>query len=148
MPLPSTRQSHMDVFLGKAAGVDDNHQINDIAYKRYVLDKSNTDYTLAADESGALVVISGATADNTITLPAPADGVEFSFFHGGQDDVALTVSSTGNDIIGLDSVSGSIYTSAALTTTGDDIGGWFTMVSDGTNWFSMAGGAGTITYAT
>ena len=56
----------MDTFLGKTDGLNDNHQIDDIAYTMRVESKPG-DYTVLASESGTVFV--GTTADNDFTLP-------------------------------------------------------------------------------
>lgn len=143
MPTKSNAQSHMDVFLNKAAGVDDNGQIDNIAYKKNILTKT-ADYTVLASESGSIFIFSG-TADINFTLPSVTDGAEFSFIHGGEDVAELKISASAAGA--LTGIASGDYLNAALTTTTADIGGRLDAVSDGTSWFVQAV-AGTVTFAT
>lgn len=145
MPTPSTRQTQMNIHMGKAPAVDGDHFIDDISYKRNVVGKA-TDYTVLATDSGTLFHINGATADVEFTLPAFSDGLEFEFFHNGTDsDIELKVSTTGNNLVGEN---GLVFKNAAFTTTQDAVGGSLLLTSSSAQWFARCLSNQVVTYAT
>lgn len=141
MPTPSTQQTQMDTFLGKAPALDGNLIIDDIAYKRNVVAKT-ADYTVDAKESGTLFTTEGATADVEFTLPALADGLEFIFFNA--EDIELKVSSAADNTIVAtgDAAAGSV----TFTTATTQIGAGVTMICDGAKWMCLmhAGNSGSL----
>lgn len=146
MPTPSSRQSQMPVFMGKAAGVDSDHQIDDIAFKLNVVAKTS-DYTVLASESGTLFTTEGATANVNFTLPSAADGLVYWFF--AAEDYNLTVTAdTADTLIAFNDVAAD---SVAFSTASEKIGGAFMVFSDGSKWMVsglLGDDAQTITVAT
>lgn len=132
MPTESTEQTHMKRFMGKAPNVDGNGLIDNIAFKRYIVNKT-ADYTVQAKESGALFTNYGITSDIEFTLPAHADGLEFEFVNCA--DVELKVSSAdGDDIVTFNDLAAD---SIAYTDASKQIGGGMKLTSNGTVWIAQ-----------
>ncbi len=102
-----------------------------------------TTRTLLAKESGAKVILNSSTAFTT-TLPAPADGLDFTFF------VKVAAASTGHTVavgsgpVMYGKVSPTGAASAATTSKGrtntqatSTVGDGLRVWSDGTNWYSL-----------
>ena len=131
MPLPSTRQARMEVFMGKMPGVDDNHYIDNIAFRANVLTKT-ADYTVLASESGSIFTNYGTTGTIDFTLPAPAAGLNY-WFYSADGGTMLVVGATNLSVAFNDVTA----TSVQLATENEIIGGAFHAVSDGTKWFFL-----------
>ena len=147
MPLPSTRQSHMDIFHGSAPNVDDNHIIQSIAFKQNVVAKT-ADYTLLASDSGTVFTTGGATTQVEFTLPAVAnsDGLVYWFINAKDSEMKLSAP-TGT-LCGFNDIAAN---SLAYTTASNQAGCGFMAVCDGTKWYvgCMPGqDSATITLAT
>ena len=137
MATPTTRQSHMKVHMGKSAAVDDNHQVDNIAYKRNVVAKTS-DYTILAKESGTCVTTTGAADAVTLTLPVPTDGLEYLIVN--TVDQNLTVASgTADKMVFLNDAAAD---SIAWSTASEKIGAGGLFVSDGTLWLVFPNGFG------
>ena len=143
MPLPSTRQSHMDIHMGKSPAVDDNHQIDDIAYKRNIVAKTAA-YTVLPSESGTFFTTLGATAAVTFTLPAFADGLEYTFFNAVDQNMTVA-SGTADKMMVINDIAAD---SVAFSSASEKIGGVVTVVSDGTYWFVQQHCTNTLTVST
>ena len=143
MPSPSTRQTQMKVYLGKAPAVDDNYQIDNMAYKVNVVAKT-ADYTVLASETGTYFTDYGCTGTIDFTLPAVAAGLVYTFY---------SVSAGALKVIGATDLTvadnDATATSVQLVSAGDIIGGGFKVFCDGTKWFTMPFGteAATVTIA-
>ena len=132
MPVPSTTQTQMKSHLGRVPALDANGFIDNISFKRNVISKV-TDYTVLATDSGSLITSYGATADIEFTLPALADGLEFTFINCA--DIEMKISSAaGNDIVTFNDAAASSIT---FTTASKQLGAAITLVSDGTVWYSL-----------
>lgn len=131
MPNPSTRQSHMEVFMGKMPAVDSNHYIDDIAFKVNVINKT-ADYTVLASESGSFFTNYGCTGTIDFTLPTPTDGLHYWFFSVAAG--ALKVIGATNLSVAFNDVTA---TSVSFATANEIIGNCVHAVSDGTKWFFL-----------
>lgn len=120
-------------------------------------------YSVLAKNSGKTHIIPDLTADCTITLPNPADGLEFEFLYGGvaadaQDWIITTGSDTyyylgglvhadhdagsaGDEIV---PIAGDGNSNSKVTVLTPHVGTRIKMVSDGTNWYL----SGTVVSAT
>ena len=130
MPLPSTRQSHMDVFLGHAPNVDDNHIVDNLSYMHNVVAKA-TDYTCKESESGTVYTTEGATTDVEFTLPAVSglDGTVFWFINA--EDVEMLVTAPDETLVAFNDATAD---GISYTTASNQVGGGFMIVCDGTFW--------------
>ena len=133
MPVPSTRQSHMSVHMGKSAAVDDNHQIDNLAFKMNVLAKT-ADYTILPSESGSIFTNRGATAAVNFTLPADADGLVYYFAVIADFELKVTCD-TADTMVDFNDVAAD---SVAYTTASEHIGGGLMVFNDGTQWVVLA----------
>ena len=130
MPKVSTRQSHMETFLGKMPAVDSNHYIDDMAFKVNVVAKT-ADYTVLATESGTFFTNYGATALITYTLPTMADGLNYHFYSVSATGITVA-SANADEICAHNDVDAADVT---FSETGSIIGGCFHVVCDGTQWY-------------
>lgn len=133
MPLPSTRQSHMKVHKGKAPAVDDNHIIDDLAFKFNVVAKVAA-YTCKVKESGTWFTTEGATAAVTFTLPAVASSTNVCYWFYSAEDFAMTVAAPANTMVaGNDATA----TSIAFDQATQIIGTGAMVVCDGSLWYAF-----------
>lgn len=133
MPTSSTYQTTgMLEFDGRAAGIDGNGFIVDIAEKRKVSVKSAS-YTVKLNESGTWFVSYGATAAVVFTLPAVAssDGCVYRFYNAS--DVSMGIASAeGDNVVAKNELAADTVT---FQTTSELIGGCIEVFSDGTLWY-------------
>jgi len=128
MPLPSTIQTQMDTFLGKTAGLNDDHQIDDIAYTMRVEAKTG-DYTVLASESGTVFV--GTTADNDFTLPTREAGLIYWFIKASNHELRVTSDVTQK----MTAFNDAACAYVEFTTTAEQIGcGFMVYCDDGLFW--------------
>jgi len=133
MPLPSTRQSHMDVFHGMAPNVDDNHIIDDLAFLFNVVAKT-ADYTCKVSESGTCFTTEGATVAVTFTLPAVASSDNVCYWFYSAEDVAMTIAAPANTMVaGNDATA----TSIAFDQATQIVGAGAMVVCDGSLWYAF-----------
>lgn len=111
-------------------------------------------YTVLAKNSGKMHIIPGLTADCTISLPVPQDGLAFEFVYGGvaadaQDWVIDTGSNTNYYLGGLlhadhDAgsagdelvpIAGDGNSNSKLTVLTPHVGTRVSLFCDGTNWY-------------
>ena len=131
MPLPSTRQSHMDVFHGMSPNVDDNHVIDDLAFKLNTVAKT-TDYTIKGNESGTFFTNLGATTDIEFTLPAVATaGDGFVCWVYNAVDIECLVTAPANTLIAFNNATAD---GISFTTASNQAGAGFMFVCNGTYW--------------
>jgi hypothetical protein len=114
------------------------------------------DRTLTADESGSIIVLPAATANNTITLPAHSSGLNYKFVLGAVPNGTNTWVISATD---ADTMSGTAYgviaapvgVSATLsdiitinaTAANARVGDWLEVFSDGSIWYYTAWSNGT-----
>ena len=133
MPLPSTRQSHMSVFHGKAPAIDDNHQIDNLSFMVNVVAKT-ADYSVLAKETGTHFTTTAATGGVNFTLPAVATSTGCIYWFSAEADFEIMVSAPANTLVaGNDATA----TSVAWTTATQQIGGGFMAFCDGTLWYAF-----------
>lgn len=100
---------------------------------------TNATSTLAVSQSGSIVYISGG--QQTYTLPALTNGVEYTFvISGALTNDAVVTSAAGDDIEGSLIVAGAVVDCTAndsitFVSDGEDVGDFFTLRSNGTKWF-------------
>ena len=140
MPTPSTEQTQMATFMGRAPALDANGQIDNIAFKVNVITKGAS-YTVKASESGSVFI---ASAVATFTLPAPADGLYYIFINA--TDANMTIAANADDkMITFNDVDAD---SIAFSTTSEKAGAMALVVSDGTMWYANKIGGNTMTVDT
>lgn len=140
MPTPSTEQTQMSTFMGRAPSLDANGQIDNIAFKVNVISKA-ANYTVKATESGSIFI---ATAAVVFTLPAPADGLTYTFINAA--DANMQISANADDkMITFNDVDADYI---IFSTAGNKIGAMALVVSDGTMWYANGIGANTMTVDT
>lgn len=140
MPTPSTEQTQMSTFMGRAPALDANGQIDNIAFKVNVITKGAS-YTVKASESGSVFI---ASAVATFTLPAPADGLYYIFINA--TDANMTIAANADDkMITFNDVDAD---SIAFSTTSEKAGAMALVVSDGTMWYANKIGGNTMTVDT
>jgi len=128
MPSPSTRQTQMDTFMGKTAGLDSNKIIDDIAYTMRVEAKAD-DYTVLASESGTVFV--QTTADCDFTLPTREAGLIYWFIGSSNHELRVTSDVTQKMTAFNDAAAAYVE----FTTTGEQIGsGLLVYCDDGLFW--------------
>ncbi|MCK5847616.1 MAG: hypothetical protein KAH01_00290 [Caldisericia bacterium] len=127
MPIPSTRQTQMDTYMGKTAGLDSNNIIDDIAYTMRIETKTG-DYTVLASESGTVFV--GTTADNNFTLPTREDGLIYWFIKASNHELMVTSDVSQK----MTAFNDAACDSVTFTSTGEQIGCGFMVYSDGLFW--------------
>lgn len=132
MPTPSTEQTQMNLWKGRAPAVDGDGFIVDISYKRRIVAKT-TDYTVTAVESGTLFTTEGATADVNFTLPANADGLEFWFANAEDVELKVTADTADTIICSGDVAADSVAFSGAT----EQIGTAMVFIADGSKWFCL-----------
>ncbi|MCK5847615.1 MAG: hypothetical protein KAH01_00285 [Caldisericia bacterium] len=133
MPLPSTIQTHMDVFHGLAPNVDGNHIIDDIAFKFNVVAKVAA-YTCKVKESGTWFTTEGATAAVTFTLPAVADSDNVVYWFYSAEDFAMTIAAPAGTMV---AGNGATSTSIAFDQSTQIIGTGAMVVCDGSLWYAF-----------
>lgn len=133
MPIPVKRQINVPPFMGKMPSLNDDNQIEEMAFKVNTATKV-ADYTVKASESGTFFCNRGATAAVNFTLPAFASGLNYLFYAAA--DFAVTVTSGTIDLMVVDN--DITADSLALSTGGEIMGGAIQVVSDGTKWMAMA----------
>ena len=133
MPSDVTRQNFMKIYMGKAPAVDDNHIIDDIAFKMNVVAKT-ADYTVKVGDSGTVFTNYGCTGTSVFTLPAvaTADGCIFWFFSAAAGTFTVTAPATT-----LTTFNNAAATSVSWETGGEIIGNGFCIFSDGTLYYCM-----------
>ena len=143
MPSPSTRQTQMKVHLGKAPSVDDNFQIDNMAFKVKVVAKT-ADYQVLASETGTYFTDLGTTGTIDFTLPAATAGLVYTFFSASAG--ALLVKAASAIMVADNNAAA---TSVQYVSAGDIIGAGFRLFADGAKWFAMPFGteAATVTIA-
>lgn len=132
MPTPSTRQTHMKVYMGKAPAVDANYIIDSIAFKLNVVAKT-ADYTVKVSDSGTWFTNYGCTGTSEFTLPAVATGAGCIFWFFGADDGAIKVTAPAA-VLATHNNAGA--TSVSFETGSEIIGGGFMVFGDGTLWYA------------
>lgn len=133
MPEPSNRQSFMGHMNGNTPALNDQLQIDDIAFRLRTSAKA-ADYTVLQSDSGTWFTTEGATAAVNFTLPAPTgddcDGAVYFFYNA--EDIDMTVTSgTADLMIAQNDVAAD---SVAFSTTSLKIGGCVMVVGDGAKW--------------
>lgn len=112
-----------------------------------------TAYTVLAANSGKVHAIPGLTDNLTLTLPAAAAGLEYTFVYSGvaADDKNWVIDATSNDnfflggVVHLDTdaasagdevvpVAGNGSSNSKLTVAVPDVGTEIRLICDGTNW--------------
>lgn len=131
MPIYSTKQTQMDIYMGKAPHVNDNHIIDDISFKLKVVTKA-ANFTVLASQSGTVFTTSGATGGVTFTLPAAEDGLIYWFVNAVDGD--MKVSAPSAIMIAYNNAA---CTTVSFETAGEQVGSGFEIFSDGTKWYSM-----------
>ncbi len=141
MPIPTTRQTQMDTFMGHMPAVDPDGYLDNMAFKVNVVAKT-ADYQVLASESGTYFTDLGTTGTIDFTLPAVAAGLHFTFFSASAG--ALLVTGAANIMVADNDATA---TSVQYGSSGDIIGGGFRLFSNGTKWFAMPFGteAATVT---
>ena len=129
MPIYSTTQTHMNIYMGKTPGVDDNHIIDDFSFRLNMSDKA-ADYTCLVRESGTVFTTSAATTAVNFTLPVATDGVIYWFISGSDGEMMVTAPTA--IIVCHDNAAA---TTIAWTTTAETTGSGFMFFSDGTKWY-------------
>lgn len=127
MPIPTTRQTQMDTYMGKTAGLNDDNQIDDIAYTMRVEAKA-ADYSVLAKESGTIFV--QTTGDVNFTLPTRADGLIYWFIGSSNHEIKVTSDVSQK----MTAFNDAACDSVTFTTTGEQIGCGFMVYSDGLFW--------------
>ena len=130
MPIYSTKQTQMDIYMGKAPCVNDNHIIDDISFKVKVVTKA-ANFTVLPSQSGTMFTTSGATGGVTFTLPAAEDGLVYWFVNAVDGD--LKVSAPSAIMIAYNNAAA---TTVSFETAAEQIGCGFEIFSDGTKWYS------------
>lgn len=131
MPVPTTRQTHMDVYKGMSPNVDDNHIIDDISFTQNCVAKT-TDYTILGSESGTVFTSQGATADIEFTLPAVATaGSGFVCWVFNAEDIECLVTAPADTLVAFNNATAD---GISFTTASNQAGGGFMFVCDGTYW--------------
>ena len=133
MPLPSTRQSHMDVHIGKTAAVNDDYIADDLAFLFNVVAKVAA-YTCLTRESGTFFTTEGATAAVTFTLPAVASSENVCYWFGSMEDFAMTITAPAGTLVCGNNAAA---TSVSFETADNIIAGAFMVVCDGTLWYAF-----------
>ena len=115
------------------------------SYKRPVTAKT-ANYTVTAAESGTLFTTTGATGAVTFTLPAKVAGLHYWFYNTVDQDLIVAPDAVDTMVAFNDAEADSVATSTA----GEQFGGAFYVVCDGTKWLAMniSAGANTVTVAT
>ena len=121
----------MDIYMGKAPCVNDNHIIDDISFKLKVVTKAAA-FTVLPSQSGTVFTTSGATGGVTFTLPAAEDGLIYWFVNAVDGD--MKVSAPSAIMIAYNNAAA---TTVSWETAAEQIGGGFEIFSDGTKWYSM-----------
>ena len=130
MPIPTTRQSQMDVHMGKSPAVNDSHIIDDISFRMNVVTKAAA-YTVLPSQSGTLFTTSGATGGVTFTLPAAEDGLIYWFVNAVDGDMKVSAPSAI-----MVCYNNAAATTVSFETASEQIGSGFEIFSDGTNWYA------------
>ncbi len=130
MPIYSTQQTQMKIYMGKAPNVNDDHIIDDISFKMNVVTKS-ADYTVKVSESGTLFTTSGATGGVEFTLPSAAtgDGCIFWFVNAVDGDLGIT--GTATEFVAYNDAAAD---GVSFETAAEQIGCGFEIFGDGTSW--------------
>ncbi len=148
MPTPSTEQSTMPLYHGKAPMVDSNGILANFSWSPRVVAKTAA-YTCVAKDSGTYFTTTGATAAVTFTLPAINTGPWIMYFINTVD-LDMTVASAAVDTI--NTFNDVAADSVAFSTSGEKIGGACVAVCDGTTLSVLQMGVGghrqTMTIAT
>lgn len=118
----------MDVYKGKTPAIDDDKQIDNIAYKMRVSAKA-ADYTVVAKDSGT--VFMQTVGDVNFTLPDRESGLIF-WFIGTTDHEIMLTSDTAGKMMGFNDVA---IDTIAFTTAGEQEGCGFMAFSDGAFWY-------------
>ena len=130
MPISTTKQTQMKIYMGKTANVNSNRIIDDIAFRMNVVTKA-ADYTVLAAESGTLFTTSGATGGIEFTLPAAEDGLIYWFVNAVDGDLKVTADATN-----MVCYNNAAADTVSFETAAEQIGCGFEIFSDGTNWYA------------
>jgi len=130
----------MPLWEGRAPAVDGDGMIDALAMKRNVVAKTAS-YTVKASESGTLFTTLGATGAITFTLPAVADGLEFTFVNAV--DQNMVIAGAANDLIVT--FNNATADSISFATASEKIGGAARVTSDGTYWYAQILSTSTLT---
>lgn len=133
MPLPSTIQTQMDVFHGKAPCVDDDNIVDKLAFKFNVVAKVAA-YTCLVKESGTFFTTEGATAAVTFTLPAVASSEKVCYWFYSAEDFAMTIAAPANKMVAGNNATA---TSIAFDQATQIIGTGAMVVCDGSLWYAF-----------
>ena len=133
MPLPSTRQSHMSTFHGKAACLDDNKQIDNIAFKQHVVAKTAA-YSCLNKESGTVFTTEGAAGTVIFTLPAIADNDGTVYWFACMEDYILRLTAPAGKLVCGNNAAA---TSVSFQTTDNMVGSGFMAVCNGSFWYAF-----------
>ena len=131
MPVPTTRQTQMDTFLGHMPAVDANEIIDNMAFKVNVVAKT-ADYTVLASETGTYFTDYGCTGTIEFTLPAATAGLQYTFYSVAAGTLLVKAASA---IMVADN--NAAATSVQLADANDIIGGGFRVFADGSKWFAL-----------
>lgn len=133
MPLPSTRQAHMDVFHGKAPCIDDAHQIDDISFMVNTAAKTAA-YTCLAKESGTCFTTEGTAGNVTFTVPAVATSEGIVYWFANMENFNLVVTAPAGTLCCGNNAAA---TSVSFATADNKVGSGFMVVCDGTLWYAF-----------
>lgn len=107
-------------------------------------------YTVKESDSGCLHIFPNLTADITVTLPAPAEGLSYRFQYGGaaadaQDWIFVTGSASNYYVGGvawltdgtpdIEVVYSDGNSNDTLTVLTPEAGTWIELICDGTVWY-------------
>ena len=133
MPLPSTIQTQMDTFNGKAPAVDDNYMIDDISFKFNVAAKTIA-YTCKVKESGTFFTTEGQTAATIFTLPAVASSSGVVYWFANGEEFAMTITAPAATLV---CGGNAAATSVGFQTANNMTGAALMLICNGTKWFAV-----------
>jgi hypothetical protein len=134
MPTPSTEQTYMSLWDGRAPAVDADGILRNLIWSPRFSAKVAA-YTVTAKETGTHFTTVGATTAIVFTLPAIADGPwVFKFLNAADVDMTVTAG-TADTMIGFNDVD---LDSLAASTSSEKIGGIINVYCDGTKLFVSA----------
>lgn len=133
MPIPSTQQSYMDTWKGRAPALDNDLILRNLIWSpRFVAKTAN--YTVTAKETGTWFLTTGVTAAITFTLPPISDG-PFIFFFVAVADFAMNVAAETVDT--LLTFNDAAADKVAFSTSSEIMGGLVIAGCDGTTVFAL-----------
>ena len=133
MPIPAKRQTNSPPHMGKMPALNDDYQIDQMAFKVNTATKT-ADYTVKASESGTFFSTRGAVGTVNFTLPAMASGLNYLFYAAAAGAMTVT-SGTADKMVADNDVAAD---SLAFSTGSEIMGGAIQVVCDGSKWMAMA----------